>query len=62
MLTAATLTRAFDRARRMEAGLAGRGFEGPLRVLADKRPSSKVFVTLTVAGLAGLAGLAVLTS
>lgn len=62
MLTAATLTRAFDRARRMEAGLAGRGFEGPLRVLADKRPSSKVFVALTMAGLAGLAGLAVLTS
>ena len=50
-----------DRARRLEAGLAGRGFEGDLRVLDDERPSSPRFVAASVVGLTALvaAGLTV---
>jgi cobalt/nickel transport system permease protein len=56
-LTAAVLVRSFDRARRLEAGLAGRGFEGDLRVLDDERPTSRWFVVATVTGLIALVGV-----
>ena len=63
-LVAAVLVRAFDRARRLEAGLAGRGFAGNLGVLDDERPTSPRFVIGTVAGLTVLVAgcLAVATS
>lgn len=60
----AIFVRAFDRARRMEEGLALRGYTGSLRVQVPDRPVSRPFlagtavllvavvtVTLTVAGL-----------
>src|SRR5919112_1659471 len=53
-LAAAVLTRSWDRARRLQEGLAGRGMEEGLRVLPDSRPSSRGFVVATVAGLAVL--------
>ena len=54
------LTRSWDRARRLQDGLAGRGMEEGLRVLPEVLPSSRVFVAATLAGLAGIlcAGLA----
>jgi cobalt/nickel transport system permease protein len=55
LATAAVLTRAWDRAHRLEDGLAGRGLDGPLRVLDDPRPSSPRFIAATLALLAGLA-------
>ncbi len=55
MLAAAVLTRSWDRARRLQDGLAGRGMETGLRVLPEARPSSPLFVAATVAGLAALA-------
>lgn len=42
-LAAAVLVRAWSRARRLEDGLAGRGLEGPLRVLDDPRVASRRF-------------------
>ena len=53
-LAAAVLTRSWDRARRLQDGLAGRGMETGLRVLPEERPSSRRFVAATVAGLAAL--------
>jgi cobalt/nickel transport system permease protein len=53
-LTAAVLTRAWSRARRLEDGLAGRGLDGPLRALDEPRPSSRRFVVSTVALLGGV--------
>jgi cobalt/nickel transport system permease protein len=55
VLAAAVLTRSWDRARRLQDGLAGRGMETGLRVLPEARPSSPAFVAATVAGLAALA-------
>ncbi|MGY2084103.1 cobalt ECF transporter T component CbiQ [Blastococcus sp. SYSU DS0539] len=49
MLAAAVLTRSWDRARRMQEGLAGRGMEDGLRVLPDARPSSRPFLALGLA-------------
>ena len=43
-LAAATLTRAFERARRLESGLAGRGFEGVMRTVGQQQVSSVRFV------------------
>jgi cobalt/nickel transport system permease protein len=54
VLAAAVLTRSWDRARRMQDGLAGRGMEDGLRVLPEVLPSSRVFLTATVLGLAGI--------
>jgi cobalt/nickel transport system permease protein len=51
-LTAAVLTRSWDRARRLQEGLAGRGMETGLRVLPEVRPSSGLFLAATTAGLA----------
>ena len=53
-LAAAVLTRSWDRARRMQEGLAGRGMETGLRVLPEVLPSSRAFVAATVTGLAAL--------
>ena len=54
VLAAAVLTRSWDRARRLQDGLAGRGMETGLRVLPEVLPSSRRFEAATVAGLAGL--------
>jgi cobalt/nickel transport system permease protein len=61
-LAAAVLTRSWDRARRLQEGLAGRGMETGLRVLPDERPSSRRFVAATVAGLAALVAAGVLAA
>jgi cobalt/nickel transport system permease protein len=54
VLAAAVLTRSWDRARRMQEGLAGRGLETGLRVLPEVLPSSRLFLALSVTGLAGI--------
>lgn len=48
--------RAWDRARRLEAGLAGRGYEDTLRTLEPARTRSVRFLVGSLALLAGLAG------
>jgi cobalt/nickel transport system permease protein len=53
-LAAAVLTRSWDRARRMQEGLAGRGMETGLRVLPEVLPSSRAFLASSVAGLAAI--------
>jgi cobalt/nickel transport system permease protein len=53
-LAAAVLTRSWDRARRLQEGLAGRGLETGLRVLPEALPSSGPFLAATVAGLGGI--------
>jgi cobalt/nickel transport system permease protein len=60
MLTATVLSRAWERARRLEEGLAGRGLDGPLRVLDDDRASSPRFVAASVTGLTALTATSVL--
>jgi cobalt/nickel transport system permease protein len=57
-LGATAFVRAFDRATRLQAGLAGRGYDGTLRVLV---PEARVSVRFTAASCALLAALAVLT-
>jgi cobalt/nickel transport system permease protein len=54
VLAAAVLTRSWDRARRMQEGLAGRGMESGLRVLPEVLPSSRAFLASSAAGLAGI--------
>jgi cobalt/nickel transport system permease protein len=58
-LAAAVLTRSFDRARRLQAGLAGRGMETGLRVLPEALPSSPAFLATTALGLAGIVSVSV---
>ncbi|TFV70826.1 cobalt ECF transporter T component CbiQ, partial [Blastococcus sp. CT_GayMR20] len=53
-LAAAVLIRSWDRARRMQEGLAGRGLETGLRVLPETLPSSTAFLAATGVGLAGI--------
>jgi cobalt/nickel transport system permease protein len=53
-LAAAVLIRAWDRARRMQDGLAGRGLETGLRVLPETLPSSTLFLISSGAGIAGI--------
>ncbi|WP_448625722.1 cobalt ECF transporter T component CbiQ [Geodermatophilus sp. URMC 64] len=53
-LAAAVLTRSWDRARRLQEGLAGRGLETGLRVLPEALPSSRAFLAATGTGLAGI--------
>jgi cobalt/nickel transport system permease protein len=53
-LAAAVLIRSWDRARRMQDALAGRGLETGLRVLPETLPSSTAFLAATAAGLAGI--------
>src|SRR6478752_6948869 len=57
-LGATAFVRAFDRAARLQSGLAGRGYDGTLRVLV---PEARVSVPFTAASVALLAALAVLT-
>ncbi|SNS93158.1 cobalt/nickel transport system permease protein [Geodermatophilus saharensis] len=59
-LAAAVLTRSWQRARRLQEGLAGRGLETGLRVLPESRPSSRGFLAATAAGLAALVAVGVL--
>lgn len=54
-LAAAVLVRSWDRARRMQEGLAGRGLETGLRVLPETLPSSTAFLATATAGIAGIA-------
>ena len=56
-LAAAVLTRSWDRARRLQDGLAGRGLETGLRVLPETLPASRRFQLATVVGLVALAAV-----
>jgi cobalt/nickel transport system permease protein len=51
------LTRSFDRARRLQVGLAGRGMETGLRVLPEVLPSSPAFLATSALGLAGIVSI-----
>ena len=53
---AAIFIRAFDRARRLEEGLALRGYTGSLRVQVETRRVSPVFVVATLLVLAAVVG------
>ncbi|MFH8371229.1 cobalt ECF transporter T component CbiQ [Streptomyces sp. NPDC018031] len=53
-LGAIAFVRAFDRAGRLQAGLAGRGYDGTLRVLLPPATVSRRFVGATAALLTGL--------
>jgi len=57
-LGATAFVRSFDRAARLQAGLAGRGYDGTLRVLV---PEARVSVRFTTASLALLGALTALT-
>ena len=50
--------RAWDRARRLEDGLAGRGYEDSLRTLEPGRVRSASFLAASIALLVGIAGAA----
>ena len=56
---AALFVRSWDHARRLEAGLAGRGYEDSLRTLEPDRVRSTGFLAGSVALLAALAGLSI---
>ncbi|MFD9244852.1 cobalt ECF transporter T component CbiQ [Streptomyces sp. NPDC059556] len=53
-LGATAFVRAFDRAQRLQSGLAGRGYDGTLRVLVPAAALSRPFLGATGALLAGL--------
>ncbi|MCX4670599.1 cobalt ECF transporter T component CbiQ [Streptomyces sp. NBC_01381] len=56
-LGATAFVRAFDRASRLQAGLAGRGYDGTLRVLVPEARVSRPFVTVSAALLVALVAL-----
>ncbi|WP_432094007.1 cobalt ECF transporter T component CbiQ [Streptomyces sp. bgisy100] len=56
-LGATVFVRAFARAARLQTGLAGRGYDGSLRVLVADSEVSRRFVAASVALLAGIAAL-----
>ncbi|MER7112029.1 cobalt ECF transporter T component CbiQ [Streptomyces sp. NPDC000229] len=56
-LGATAFVRAFDRAARLQTGLAGRGYDGTLRVLVPHVAVSRRFLGATAALLAGLVAL-----
>ena len=58
-LAGAVMTQAWNRARRLEAGLAGRGYDGSLRTLSVARPVSVPFVVLSVLVVAALAAASI---
>lgn len=62
MLTAATLTRSWSRARRLEQGLAGRELSGSLQTLDDPAPGSTTFLAATGVLLVAVVVLAALTT
>ncbi|RSS84222.1 cobalt ECF transporter T component CbiQ [Streptomyces sp. WAC06614] len=55
-LAATSFVRAFDRAARLQAGLAGRGYDGTLRVLVPEAAVSPRFLAATAALLTGVVG------
>lgn len=57
-LAAGVLVRSWERARRLEDGLAGRGYEESLRTLDAEARASSAFVVATVVLLVALAGTA----
>ncbi|MEU1332847.1 cobalt ECF transporter T component CbiQ [Streptomyces sp. NPDC005865] len=56
-LGATAFVRAFDRAGRLQAGLAGRGYDGTLRVLVPEARMSRPFVAAAGVLLVGLVAL-----
>jgi cobalt/nickel transport system permease protein len=56
-LGATVFIRAFDRAARLQGGLAGRGYDGTLRVLVPEAAVSKAFLGATAGLLVGIAAL-----
>lgn len=60
-LGGAVLAQSWSRARRLEAGLAGRGYCGSLRTLSTARPVSVPFVSAALLVVAALAALSVAT-
>ncbi|TYP80596.1 cobalt ECF transporter T component CbiQ [Blastococcus xanthinilyticus] len=62
LLAAGVLTRSWDRARRLQEGLAGRGMETGLRVLPEVLPSSRAFLATAVTGLAGIVAVSVVVA
>lgn len=58
-VTSAVLLRSWERARRLEEGLAGRGYDQSLRTLDPPLRASTPFVLATLAGLAALAAASV---
>ncbi|QEU89787.1 cobalt ECF transporter T component CbiQ [Streptomyces kanamyceticus] len=56
-LGATAFVRAFDRAGRLQAGLAGRGYDGTLRVLVPEARVSRRFVAASAVLLVALAAL-----
>ncbi|MEW1924938.1 cobalt ECF transporter T component CbiQ [Streptomyces sp. NPDC088360] len=56
-LGATAFVRAFDRAGRLQAGLAGRGYDGTLRVLVPEARISRRFVAVSAVLLTGLVAL-----
>lgn len=61
VLAAATLRRAWDQSRRLEEGLAGRGYAGSLRTLTVARPVSVPFVVGSAVLVGALAVWSVLS-
>lgn len=59
-LTGAVLLRSWERARRLEEGLAGRGYTTSLRTLDPPLRASTPFLVASVAGLAALAAATLL--
>jgi cobalt/nickel transport system permease protein len=59
-LTAAVLLRSWDRARRLEQGLAGRGYSTSMTTLHTPPANSPVFIAVTLAGLLALAAVSLL--
>jgi cobalt/nickel transport system permease protein len=62
VLAAAVLTRSWDRARRLQEGLAGRGMETGLRVLPEVLPSSRVFLGATALGVGAIVSVSLALS
>ncbi|MBD8607503.1 cobalt ECF transporter T component CbiQ [Aeromicrobium sp. CFBP 8757] len=62
MLTAATLTRSWSRARRLEQGLAGRELTGSLQTLDEPVPGSTAFLAATVSALVAIVAVAALSA
>lgn len=56
LLAAALLPRALERARRLELGLAARGFDGSLRTLSPVRPVDPRGLTATIVVLIAVGG------
>lgn len=58
LLVALLLPRALERARRLENGLAARGFDGALPMLSPRQPLSMHFITATLGLEAAVLGVA----